>query len=102
MHIDGAQPSPENPYISVFAVKITPFWRKNGNIWFMHVESRFVAADISRETTEFHYVFESLDSMIFKEISRILSKPLGDKPYYDLEERIVTSKHNNSRSTKSQ
>lgn len=74
--------------IARVAVKAPPFWRANPDIWFRQMESQFVLANVTTETTKFHHVVASLQPEELSIVADLLKKEPGPKPYTNIRDRL--------------
>lgn len=75
--------------ISRVAVRVSPVWRDNINVWFGHLEAQFSLANITDDKTKFHYVVSALDSELSSYVADIIMKPPTEKPYDIIKQRLI-------------
>jgi hypothetical protein len=75
--------------ISRVAVKAPSFWERDPELWFLQVESQFINAGITTDTTKFHIVVASLDSVVLSVVKDIVKKPPANDTYIALKDRIL-------------
>ncbi|GBM30781.1 hypothetical protein AVEN_30598-1 [Araneus ventricosus] len=61
------------------AFKALPFWKSNPELWFLQLESQFITAGITQESTKFHCVVSCLDYDVLTCVSNLIRSP----PYVD-------------------
>ncbi|CAD7089103.1 unnamed protein product [Hermetia illucens] len=52
---------PSDPQVSALAVRVPPFWRRNPELWFVHLEAQFQMPGITSDATRFNYAVVGLD-----------------------------------------
>lgn len=77
------------PGVCRLAFKAPVFWNDDPALWFAHVESQFVVAGISVDSTKFHAVVAALDCKVLKCVRDIIVKPPPEKAYEVLKERVL-------------
>ncbi|XP_037959783.1 uncharacterized protein LOC119689109 [Teleopsis dalmanni] len=91
---DGAQLASEaqqNAEIARVAVKIPPFWRADPALWFKQIESQFVIAGVTQDSTKFHTVVAAMESSVLSKISDIIINTPTSNVYSILKERLISS-----------
>jgi hypothetical protein len=53
---------------SSVAARLPPFWPERPDVWFSQTDSQFAIADITSETTKFHYVVSQLEQKYAAEV----------------------------------
>lgn len=71
------------------AVRIPPFWPDEPEIWFAQVEGQFAIANITTDTTKFHYVIGQLEPQYAKEVKDIIVKPPASDKYQKLKSELI-------------
>lgn len=73
---DGRLPSTigEQSVLRV-AARLPPFWAEKPALWFAQVESQFVLAGITQDSTKFHHVVANLDARYASEVEDIITSP---------------------------
>ncbi|XP_075163378.1 uncharacterized protein LOC142236011 [Haematobia irritans] len=79
----------ENPTISRIAVKVPPFWKANPKLWFSQMESQFVTAGISQDSTKYHTLVGSIESNILNAVSHIIENPPERDLYNTLKNALL-------------
>lgn len=77
------------PQLARVAFKAPPFWHDDPELWFQHVESQFVMADIKTDATKFHAVIATLDCKILRSVRDIIQTPPSSQAYDKLKERVL-------------
>lgn len=86
---DTEQGETSNPEVLRVAFKAPPFWKSNPDLWFLQLESQFIASGISVDSTKFHCVVAALSGELLPIVSDIIrDPPTGDK-YEILKLRII-------------
>lgn len=86
METDTSDPNIE---LSRVAFKAPPFWDNDPELWFLQVESQFVIANITADTTKFHSVVANLDAKLLAYVKDIIIKPPTENAYTSLKKRIL-------------
>lgn len=63
------------PEISRVGVKVPPFYPDKPALWFMQLESQFALANITADSTKFHYALAQLDSANASLVEDIITAP---------------------------
>jgi hypothetical protein len=50
-----------NPEVDRVTVRVPPFWSNEPALWFSQLESQLALANVTADTTKFHYVVSNLD-----------------------------------------
>lgn len=85
---DGSIPAPAA--ISRVAVKVPPFWRTDPLLWFKQMESQFIMAGVSQDSTKFHTVVASIESNILEKVHEIIINPPAENMYETLKDKPVS------------
>ena len=83
--MDSAEPTRE---ISRVSVKVPPFWKTNPALWFKQVESQFITAGITSDSTKFHTIVGSIEANVLSEVSDLILQPPSINMYATLKQRI--------------
>ncbi|XP_054720210.1 LOW QUALITY PROTEIN: uncharacterized protein LOC129229859 [Uloborus diversus] len=75
--------------ISHVAVKPSPFWENNPNLWFLRLEAQFALAHVTADETKFNYVVAAIDSDILSSVSNIIVRPPDTNRYDTLKKRLI-------------
>jgi hypothetical protein len=70
-------PALRNPEVDRVTVRVPPFWSNEPALWFSHLESQLALANVTADTTKFHYVVSNLDFRNAQVVRDILQTPLG-------------------------
>jgi hypothetical protein len=54
-------PTLRNPEVDRVTVRVPPFWSNEPALWFSQLESQLALANVTADTTKFHYVVSNLD-----------------------------------------
>ncbi|KAF8781698.1 hypothetical protein HNY73_012068 [Argiope bruennichi] len=76
--------------IARVAVKAPPFWRGNLELWFKHMESQFILADVTTEITKFHHIVPVLQPEELEVVGDIMQHPPAKRPYEALRRRLCS------------
>ncbi|XP_075151198.1 uncharacterized protein LOC142225307 [Haematobia irritans] len=79
----------ENSTISRVAVKVPPFWKANPKLWFSQMESQFINAGISQDSTKYHTLVGSIESNILNTVSHIIENPPERDLYNSLKNALL-------------
>lgn len=93
MPTDGASSQHSNPTtmeISRVAVKAPPFWRSDPLLWFKQMESQFIMAGVTQDSTKFHTVVASIESNILEKVHEIIINPPAENMYGTLKDKLVS------------
>lgn len=71
------------------AVRIPPFWPDEPEIWFAQVEGQFSIANITSDTTKFHYVIGQLEPQYAKEVKDIIVNPPATEKYQKIKGELI-------------
>lgn len=71
-------------------VKIPPFWRESPELWFIKIESQFVTAGITSDSTQYHTVVAALDNQFAMAISDIIRNPPAVDKYKMIKQRLIS------------
>ncbi|XP_058987782.1 uncharacterized protein LOC131806915 [Musca domestica] len=77
--------------VSRVAVKAPPFWRSDPLLWFKQMESQFIMAGITQDSTKFHTIVASIESSILEKVSNIIVDPPAENMYDTLKEKLISS-----------
>lgn len=82
-------PPDEVREVARVAFRVPPIWKSDIELWFLQVESGFVTAGITSETTKYHCVVSALDVEVLSCVRDILIAPPADNPYTSVKQRII-------------
>ncbi|GBL94601.1 hypothetical protein AVEN_58558-1 [Araneus ventricosus] len=71
------------------AFKAPVFWENDPEFWFFQVESQFVIAGISNDSTKFHAVAAALNSNVLSCVRDIVRNPPLENAYIALKDRVL-------------
>ncbi|GFS90862.1 transposon Ty3-I Gag-Pol polyprotein [Nephila pilipes] len=74
--------------ISCVAFKAPQFWEEEPELWFYQIESLFIMAAISSESTKFHVVVDALSSNVLSLVKDIIKNPPKMEAYKTLKDRV--------------
>lgn len=75
--------------VSRVAFKAPSFWKANPELWFIQLESQFIASGISVDSTKFHCVVAVLEGELLPIVSDIIRNPPENDKYESLKKRII-------------
>ncbi|GBN26461.1 hypothetical protein AVEN_106511-1 [Araneus ventricosus] len=78
------------PEFGLVVFKAPPFWKRNSELWFLQLESQFITANVTQESTKFHCVVSCLDCDVLTCESNIIRSPPSVDPYTQLKDRIIS------------
>uniref|UniRef100_A0A1E1W488 DUF7041 domain-containing protein n=1 Tax=Pectinophora gossypiella TaxID=13191 RepID=A0A1E1W488_PECGO len=70
-------------------VRVPPFYPQKPSLWFAQLESQFVLANITTESTKFHYTLGSLDPLYAAEVEDIVADPDMTNKYTRLKTELI-------------
>lgn len=71
------------------SVRVPPFYPEKPTLWFAQLESQFFLANITTDTTKFHYAISQLDPVYASEVEDIISAPPGPNKYERLKAELI-------------
>ncbi|XP_061386797.1 uncharacterized protein LOC133334073 [Musca vetustissima] len=77
--------------VSRVAVKAPAFWRSDPLMWFKQMESQFIMAGITQDSTKFHTIVASIESSILENASKIIVDPPAENMYDTLKGKLISS-----------
>ena len=80
---DAAGPS--DPQVTALAVRVPPFWRRNPELWFVHLEAQFQMSGITSDATRFNYAVVGLD----EESILLVSDVVKSTSYVQLKSELI-------------
>ena len=83
------EPTEEPGHIEAYAMKLSPYWTSDPQIWFVQVEAQFAARGITAQRTMYHHIVCSPSPEIATEIRDLLLKPPEDHPYDVLKQKLI-------------
>ncbi|XP_076656373.1 uncharacterized protein LOC143361017 [Halictus rubicundus] len=75
--------------VARIAVRVPPFWEKNPTTWFRQLESQFVLAGITQDSTKYHYVSANLDNRYADVVIDIINNPPATDAYETLKAELI-------------
>ncbi|GFT20148.1 transposon Ty3-I Gag-Pol polyprotein [Trichonephila clavipes] len=75
--------------LSRIAFKAPAFWENDPELWFFQVESQFLLAGISNNSTKFHAVIAALNSNILSCVRDSVKNPPKESAYSSFKDKIV-------------
>lgn len=84
-----APTSEENRAICRVSAKLPPFWAEKPALWFAQIESQFLLAGISKDSTKYHHVVANLDARFASEVEDIITSPPDIDAYKYLKEELI-------------
>ena len=80
-------------HVTKIAIKLTEFWTKDPDLWFLHADSAFQNAQITQSRTKFNHVVQKLPQniMIFVRGLIMSSASSSTTPFEDLKAKLVSS-----------
>ncbi|GBM11577.1 hypothetical protein AVEN_130655-1 [Araneus ventricosus] len=79
----------QDSQLSRIAFKAPVFWEDDPELWFFRVESQFVIAGISNDSTKFHAVVAALNSNILSCVRDIVRSSPLENAYIALKDRVL-------------
>lgn len=93
MEEEGVEAKPIAPadpvMVSRVAFKAPPFWDSDPELWFLQVESQFVVANITLDSTKFHAVVAALNTQVLNCVKDIIRQPPAQNAYVTLKDRVL-------------
>lgn len=92
MPVDDVYTSPNASPIREIAavrVRVPPFWRVNPKLWFSQIESQFINAGITKDSTKYHTLVGSVESDILNAVSHIIESPPPTEMYETLKKALL-------------
>nr|XP_042894939.1 uncharacterized protein LOC122268758 [Parasteatoda tepidariorum] len=86
---NSSKTGPAMPELSPVAVKVPQFWKENPAIWFSRVESQFITAGITQDSTKYHTIVASIETDILSQVSDIITSPPVRNMYDSLKQRLI-------------
>lgn len=77
--------------ISRVAVKAPPFWRSDPLLWFKQMESQFIMAGVTVDSTKFHTIVASIESNILEKVHDIIINPPTTNMYESLKTKLIAA-----------
>lgn len=71
------------------SVRVPPFYPTKPSMWFAALESQFVLANITQDTTKYHYTVSSLESMYADVVEDIINAPSAPDKYERLKTELI-------------
>ncbi|GFU66944.1 transposon Ty3-I Gag-Pol polyprotein [Trichonephila clavipes] len=75
--------------LSRIAFKAPAFWENDPELWFFQVESQFLLAGISNDSTKFHAVIAAFNSNILSCVRNLVKNPPEESAYSSLKDKIL-------------
>lgn len=79
----------EDTSVARIAFKAPIFWEHDPELWFFQVESQFVMANITVDSTKFHAVIAALSSNVLSCIRDLIKSPPSTDAYKALKDRVL-------------
>ncbi|XP_076182736.1 uncharacterized protein LOC143154659 [Ptiloglossa arizonensis] len=80
---------PQDVTVARVAIRVPPFWEKNPETWFRQLESQFVLAGITQDSTKYHYVSAHLENQYADLVNDIISDPPTQNMYDTLKAELI-------------
>lgn len=77
------------PELSRVGVRTLPFYTDKPALWFVQLESQFVLANITADSTKFHYALAQLDSATAEIVEDIITAPASADKYERLKTELI-------------
>ncbi|BHF83814.1 hypothetical protein SprV_0902696100 [Sparganum proliferum] len=89
--MSSSSQQPDVPAESIHAVHFTlpGFWQHAPELYFIHIESAFYSANITKELSKYHKLVEVLSANIISQVQPLLVNPPADAPYSALKAEIL-------------
>jgi len=81
--------NPRGEELARISVKLPPFWHARPELWFAQIESQFITAGITVESTKFHTVVASIEGSILTQVSDLIMNMPDENPYSALKKRLL-------------
>lgn len=75
--------------INRIGVRIPPFYPDKPALWFAQLESQFTLANITVDSTKYHYAIGQLDPIYASEVEDIITAPAGPDKYERLKSELI-------------
>lgn len=75
--------------IARIAIKIPPFWPDEPALWFAQLESQFVLANITSDSTKYHHVSSCLEQQYAKEVKDFINNPPTENRYESFKKLLI-------------
>ncbi|XP_075150889.1 uncharacterized protein LOC142224999 [Haematobia irritans] len=76
--------------ISRVAIKAPPFWQSDPLLCFKQMESQFIMAGVTQDSTKFHTIVASIESNILEKVHDIIINPPAENMYGTLKDKLVS------------
>lgn len=76
--------------IASVRVRVPPFWRINPKLWFSQLESQFINAGITKDSTKYHTLVGSVESDVLNVVSHVIESPPQTEMYETLKKALLT------------
>ncbi|XP_037501443.1 uncharacterized protein LOC119375336 [Rhipicephalus sanguineus] len=89
---DSRQASPDpaaTQAVSAVSFRLPQFWPADPSLWLAQVNSQFVTARVTTQTTKFHHVVSALPAEIASEIRDLILAPPETNPYEKLSGELL-------------
>jgi hypothetical protein len=83
-------PALRNPEVDRVTVRVPPFWSNEPALWFSQLESQLALANVTADTTKFHYVVSNLDFRNAQVVRDILQTPPRSDKYEALKTALIS------------
>lgn len=88
---NGGELAPEGTLrdIQRIGVRVPPFYPEKPALWFYQLESQFYLANITADSTKFHYAMSQLDPIYVSEVEDIVAAPPAPNKYERLKSELI-------------
>ena len=85
---DGGKPAATHE-VNRVGIRVPPFYPEKPALWFAQLESQFVLASITTDSTKFHYAMGQLDPVYAGEVEDIITSPPETDKYIKLKTELI-------------
>lgn len=75
--------------VNKISVKVPPFYPQKPALWFAMLESQFILANVTVDSTKYHITMSQLDPVYAAEVEDIITAPPADDKYERLKRELV-------------
>lgn len=79
----------QQPEVNRVGIRVPPFYPQKPALWFAQLESQFILANITSESTKFHHTMSNLDPSYAAEVEDIIVDPNPDNKYTRLKSELI-------------